>query len=82
MLLRDGQKFKTGISLSVESKHKKESTTKTKQQSSPVAMFIFIWCMVGIKEWFYSGLLIQQKSLPLSHSEEESVVKIEDQKCQ
>jgi len=86
MLLRDGQKIKTGISLSVESKHKMESTVKTKQPSSPVAMFIFIWCVVSIKECSYSGFVdpIKEPSTgpclkPLSHSEEEGVGKI-DQK--
>ena len=56
-------------------------------QSSSV--FILIWCMVGIKEWFYSGFVDPNAKLstgprlkPLSHSEEEGVGKIEDQKCQ
>ena len=52
-------------------------------------MFILIWYMVGIKEWFYSGFVdpIEEPSTgpclkPLSLSEEEGVRKIEDQKCQ
>ena len=52
-------------------------------------MLIFIWCLIGIHKWFYSGLVnpTEEPSIgfclkPLPHSEEKDVGKKEDQKYQ
>ena len=73
--------------MDVESKDKKQSTAKTKQQSSPVTEFISVRCLVGIQEWLdfvdpveelFNGFCLE----PMSDSDKESVGKKKDQKSQ